>query len=192
MPTNWKREESKGCPAAASARPTPGRRSQTARTAATPAGPERRPRCGSPERLGRGSAAHRPRSLCLHPNQRVAHRHAGSTRVGGNRATSTETILRGCPWAKSEHGGGTPRVVRDGAERFLKSNESKQLPCTAGRARLGCRELPALRGAGAGQEARHGARACAQGQPAPGKIKAAGGQAAAPCTAIYLCIYCVR
>nr|XP_030135923.1 uncharacterized protein LOC115496356 isoform X2 [Taeniopygia guttata] len=84
VPTNWKREESKGCPAAASARPTPGRRSQPARTAATPAGPERRPRCGtrcgSPERLGRGSAAHRPLSLCLHPNQRVAHRHAGSTR----------------------------------------------------------------------------------------------------------------
>lgn len=95
MPTNWKREESKGCPAAASARPAPGRRpargrrSLTARTAATPARPERRPRCGTslrlPERLGRGSVAHRPLSLYLHPSQRVVPRHAGSTRGGGNQ-----------------------------------------------------------------------------------------------------------
>lgn len=54
MPTNGKSDEGKGCPAASSARPAPGRRSRTARAVATPARPERRPRCGSQERPGTG------------------------------------------------------------------------------------------------------------------------------------------
>lgn len=66
MPTNWKREESKGCPA-----PLP---------AAAPTQPGL---AGLPGEPRAGSVAHRPLSLDLHPSPRGCH--AGSTRERGNQ-----------------------------------------------------------------------------------------------------------
>lgn len=125
VPTNWKREESKDRSAAASARPAPGRHSQTAWTAATPAGPEWRPRYGtSPRLLGAawagvsGSQALFPPS----PPQTTGHpqprwEHAGRGQPG---PPTLRLSCGGAPGQSREPGGGTPRVARDGAERFLK------------------------------------------------------------------------
>lgn len=76
MPTNGKRDKGKGCPAAAPARPAPGRRSRTApRCRDTSATLSAAPRSGSGGRLG--SQALFP--VSLPPNRRVAHRRAGKT-----------------------------------------------------------------------------------------------------------------
>lgn len=126
VPTNWKREESKDRSAAASARPAPGRRSQTAQTAATAAGPERRPRCGTSLRLPgaawagvRGSQAAFPLSP-PQPTRRPPPRweHAGRGQPG---PPALRLSCGGAPGQSRERGRGAPRVVRDGAERFLKS-----------------------------------------------------------------------
>ncbi|XP_039240740.1 translation initiation factor IF-2-like [Pipra filicauda] len=198
VPTNWKRDEGKGCPATASARPAPGRRSQTARTVATPAQPEWRPRCGTTlrlpgEALGDVGLAPRPLSLYLHPSRRVVYGRAGSMRGGGNLGHQHRNRPAGCPGVKS---GGMVGETEYGTGRGRKVSEvvmrAGSCPPRPGPARLGCPEPPALRGAGAGDGARHGAQGCTQGQPVPGKIKASGGQTAVPCRCFHLFVYCAR
>lgn len=103
MPTNWKREGSEGCsaaaPLAAAAPAQPGLLRQD---------PLRLPGAPRP-----GPGAHGPLALSFRPNQGLAHRHAGSRREGGDQGHQQRDRPAGVPLGKGGSAAGERRGWKD-------------------------------------------------------------------------------
>ncbi|XP_032939837.1 translation initiation factor IF-2-like isoform X2 [Catharus ustulatus] len=172
-------------------RSAPGRRSQTARTAATPAGPERRPRCGTSLRLPgapwAGVSGPQP-AFPLSPPQPAPTATLGVRGKGATRDTSTETVLPGCSWAKS---GARRGNAEGGTGRGQKVSEvlMRAGSCPAHK-RAGLARLPGARVLGRGRDTEH--RDVLRASLLPAKSKRPEGRLLLYAGAsIYMCIYLV-